>query len=146
MSTAIKLQPPYSDLWRKGYLNTNSEGRKTLTLFNSHTDRSSTQYARYLMAVKLGRFLSDTEEVDHIDEDKSNDDLSNLRIISPLAHRQKNTVYLRGNCYVCGKEIIKAKGQLRPKAKHALLEAGLLTCSRKCGYIKTSETLRNKHE
>lgn len=82
MKTTIKLEAPYSDDWKKGYLLTNRENRKTVILYNSKEDRSSTQYARYLMAVKLGRYLTKDETVDHIDEDKTNDDINNLQIIS----------------------------------------------------------------
>ena len=146
MSTEIELQPPYSGLWRKGYLATNPEGRRTLTLYNSHTDRSSTQYARYLIACKLGRFLTKDEEVDHIDEDKTNDDLPNLRVLTKQEHRLKNVVYLSGYCYICGCEIVKKKSSLRPKFKHALLKEGLLTCSRACGYQKAKETVRNNEQ
>ena len=82
MSTLIDLEYPYNEIWKKGYLNTNKENRKTLTLYNSHGDRSSTQYARYLLAVSLGRFLTEQEHVDHIDNDKTNDSLENLRVVS----------------------------------------------------------------
>lgn len=40
-------------------------------------------YSRYLMCVKEGRILSKNEEVDHIDNNKTNDDPSNLQIITP---------------------------------------------------------------
>ena len=72
MSTRIELEYPYNERWRKGYIVTNPEGRKTLILFNNKDDRSSTQYARYLLAVKLGRFLAPEETVDHIDGNKNN--------------------------------------------------------------------------
>ena len=88
-NTLIQLQYPYSNKWKKGYLNTNPEGRKTLSLYNSRTDRSSTQYARYLLAVKIGRFLTRKEQADHKDEDKANDNLSNLQILSVLENNRK---------------------------------------------------------
>ena len=78
----IKLEYPYSEIWKKGYIVVNPEGRRTLILFNSSDDRTSTQYARYLLAVKLGRFLNDDEQVDHKDNDKTNDALGNLQILS----------------------------------------------------------------
>lgn len=96
------------------------------------------------MSVKLGRFLTDNEEVDHIDEDKTNDSLSNLQVLSKKEHRQKSVIYLKGSCYICGSEIVRTKSQLRPKIKQEKLLKGTLTCSRKCGRKKASETLRNK--
>lgn len=144
MKTKIELLPPYSNDWKKGYLNINSEGRKTVTLFNSNADRSSTSYARYLMSVELGRYLTSDEEVDHIDEDKSNDDISNLQILTKKQHKNKNVILIEGFCYVCGDKIVKRKSDLRPKSKHTDLKNNLLCCSRECGYIKARETYKNR--
>lgn len=134
MSTKIKLEFPYSELWKFGYLNTNSENRKTLTLYNSQNDRSSCQYARYLISVKLGRFLNEDEEVDHIDNDKTNDDLSNLQVLSRQENREKQ-IKLKGRtmiefeCPIC--EVVTSKERrftpiINPSKR-------VLTCSRKCG-------------
>ena len=82
MSTKIELDYPYNERWKSGYVVTNKENRKTVILVNNKNDRSSTQYARYLMAVELGRFLTEHETVDHIDNDKTNDSLDNLQILS----------------------------------------------------------------
>lgn len=142
--TTIQLEYPYSKKWRKGYLNINKDNRRTLTLFNSGKDRSSVQYARYLLAIKLGRFLSDNEEADHIDGDKTNDCVTNLQVLTKKDHRAKGVVHLKGNCYVCGVEFTRTKTQLRPKIKQTLIVEGKLTCSRKCGYKKAAETLKNK--
>ena len=49
--------------------------------------RKTISYARYLMSVKEGRILSKDEQVDHIDNDKSNDDINNLQILS---YRENN--------------------------------------------------------
>lgn len=144
MSTKIDLCFPYSEDWRYGYVVTNKENRKTLILYNSPKDRSSTQYARYLMAVESGRYLEDKEEVDHIDEDKTNDDISNLRVISSEEHRRKNIVYLEGYCNICGQLIRRTKSELRPKEKHKKLAEGNLCCSRICGYKKAKLTVKSK--
>lgn len=74
----IDLKYPYSEKWKFGYIVTNSENRKTLILYNNCSDRTSTQYARYLLTIKLKRFLTEEETVDHIDGDKINDSLNNL--------------------------------------------------------------------
>ena len=88
--TKITLEEPYASVWRRGYLVTNSENRRTLILYNSSTDRSSCQYARYLLAVKIGRFLTAAEEADHIDGDKTNDSVANLQVLSKAANIRKS--------------------------------------------------------
>jgi hypothetical protein len=91
------LEYPYSEDWNKGYLVINPEGRRTVILFNTHADRSSTQYARYLLAVKEGRYLTTDEEADHRDDDKTNDDLRNLRIVTPEQNKLKRDNLLMNN-------------------------------------------------
>jgi len=129
--TKIKLEEPYTSKWKYGYLNINSEGRRILALYNSHTDRSSTQYARYLVAVKLGRFLNTKEHVDHIDNDKTNDDISNLQILSLHENNIKThklpDVELK--CPMCNKEFTRTKTQLRGR----LHKLDKICCSRSCG-------------
>lgn len=85
----IQLELPYKDDWKFGYLVTNPEKRKTIILFNNNKQRSSVSYARYLMACKLKRYLSPEEQVDHIDNDKTNDTLSNLQILTGTENIRK---------------------------------------------------------
>ena len=130
--TLIKLEYPYSARWEKGYLNVNSEGRKTLTLYNSHSDRSSTQYARYLMAVYIGRFLTKDEHVDHIDGDKTNDNLENLQILSPTENNRKTHCKppIVCCCPVCKRIFTSTKRQLWGKSPTTKC------CSRSCASKK----------
>ncbi len=128
----IQLEFPYSEKWRSGYIVTNSEQRKTVILFNSKHDRSSVSYARYLMAVHMGRFLSENEHVDHIDDDKTNDVISNLQILSQAANNKKastglTTVIL--SCECCGKSFVREKRQMYSARKTTC-------CSRKCAANK----------
>ena len=111
----IQLDPPYSAVWKRGWLCRGSNGRRNVLLFNSKKERMTTTYARYLMAVKLGRFLTDKEQVDHIDGDKTNDAIENLQILSEAEniakywearsrsrHGKTSTPYKRGcRCAAC---------------------------------------------
>ena len=45
-------------------------------------ERFTITYAKYLMSVKLGRRLDACEQVDHIDDNKLNDAIENLQILS----------------------------------------------------------------
>lgn len=133
MSTKIALETPYKEVWKSGYVVTNKEGRKTLILVNNNQNRSSTQYARYLISVSLKRFLTKEETVDHIDEDKNNDDLSNLQILSRSENntKSKKLPNVKLCCPVCSKKFEKTRTQLRGKKERA--EKNLIACSRKCG-------------
>lgn len=91
----IKLEFPYNERWKSGYLVTNREERKTLILFNDQTDRSSTQYARYLLAISLGRYLTGDETVDHIDGNRKNDNIDNLQILSKSENVRKSLKGIR---------------------------------------------------
>lgn len=133
----IKLEYPYNTRWKYGYLATNKEGRPTLTLYNNSKDRSATQYARYLLSVKLGRFLTKNETVDHIDGDKTNNALSNLQILSSAdntrkSHKKEDYVLI---CPVCKKAFVRKRTQVSGKQKKIKIKNGELCCSRHCGGI-----------
>lgn len=86
----IELEEPYKSDWKHGYIVTNRENRKHVILYNSPKDRSTVSYARYLMACSLGKYIDDGFEVDHIDNDKTNDVLSNLQILSKKENLNKS--------------------------------------------------------
>ena len=85
----IELQSPYKELYKRGYLRQDKQGRRRVDLVNSEQDRTTVSYARYLVSVKEGRLLLPDEEVDHIDNDGSNDDIHNLQILSKEEHKAK---------------------------------------------------------
>lgn len=127
----IELQYPYTEDWKYGYLQINPEGRRTVILYSSRNKRSSTQYARYLLAVKEGRYLTEWEEADHIDEDFTNDDISNLQILSIDDHRSKSIKngakksYIEFTCVCCGHLFLRRKHQVTKATKY---------CSRECSW------------
>lgn len=96
----IELQPPFSGTWTKGYVISNSENRKYVCLVNSLDGRTTISYARYLMCVHLGYTLSPDLEVDHIDDDKSNDAITNLQILT----KEQNLLKQHYN-YVMNKQV-----------------------------------------
>lgn len=131
-STKIDLEYPYNTKWKYGYLNINSEGRRTLTLYNSPSDRSSTQYARYLLAVSLGRFLTKDEHVDHIDNDKTNDSIENIRVVSLQENNTKESkrrgiILIKIICPVCKTTFSRRKGLTQMVNSHK----GKITCCSK---------------
>lgn len=61
---------------------TRKDNRKHFVVFYSDGTRGSKSYSKWLLEQKIGRLLEQWETTDHIDEDKTNDDLDNLQILS----------------------------------------------------------------
>lgn len=135
----IKLEYPFNSKWGKGYLVTNTENRKNVILYNNPRDRTTISYARYLMSVNLKRFLKKEEQVDHIDEDKTNDVLDNLQILS-IAENNKKHIKIKEktqqqveiSCPVCKNRFIKRRGATQLVQS---LFGKISCCSRKCSDI-----------
>lgn len=93
----IILETPYKELYRKGYVRINPDGRKVVDLFNSNEDRTTITYARYVLCVDQGCLLPDGYEVDHKDEDKTNDAVSNLQLLTEKENVLKYIEHYRNN-------------------------------------------------
>lgn len=91
------LEFPFSgykgyDVWHK------KEGRWYVCLVpipGTALKRTTITKAKYLMSLKYGRILTKDEEVDHIDGDKLNDDISNLQVLTIKEHKEKSANELR---------------------------------------------------
>lgn len=141
----IELESPYREIFRRGNVRIGNEKRRIVDLIRLDGTQTSTSYARYLVTVKLGKFLPDGYEVDHIDEDPLNDSLDNLQVLSKDEHIAKTIankdpapiVVLK--CPVCliDFEFLLRNLETRPNP----------CCSRICGGIKshiTSAEMGNK--
>lgn len=100
--------------------------------------RTTVSYARYLMSISLGRILDKEEHVDHIDEDKANDNIDNLQLLSlkdnivkhmTLKDKFSNDVELV--CPVCGITFYRPPRNVN----HKISKGKVITCSRKCGGV-----------
>lgn len=86
----IELQEPFKSNWKKGYLRySNKDRRGRVDLYNTNSDRTTISYARYLKSVELGYVVPEGYEVDHKDNDKTNDDINNLQILTEEDNRLK---------------------------------------------------------
>lgn len=126
----IELKGPYSKLYKFAYVRVCSDNRKRVDLFNSNSDRTTITYAKYLVSVELDRIIDKSEEVDHIDGDKTNDSIENLQVISKHEHRKKTAYereprkFLIVSCAYCNVEFKKWANQVQGKKN--------LFCSRSC--------------
>ncbi len=89
MSTLMELEEPFRTKWRKGYLQTHPNGRNYICLYNSVSDRSLISYARYLLSVKEGHFLSKEVEADHINGVSNDDRFQNLQPLPAFQNKTK---------------------------------------------------------
>lgn len=133
--TKIVLEEPFSNDWETGYLNINREGRRMVYLYNSHDkSRTTLSFARYILSCHLNRYLLQSEHVDHKDEDKTNDDIQNLQIISQ-AENSRKYAKLNGKkmakirCPNCHKIFSRRTGNTQAVES---LKGKITCCDRKC--------------
>lgn len=134
MSNRFDLEYPYTTKWSKGYTVVNGENRKHVLLIADDGSRTSTPYSRYLVCVHLGRFLEQDEQVDHIDDDKTNDVIENLQVLS-VSENNRKEAKRRGRlmaeikCPQCSKVFIRRKGYTQAVPA---LKGKVTCCSKEC--------------
>lgn len=110
------------------------QGRSVFTLgFKTGMPRRTTVLAaRLLLEIKIGRRLTATETVDHIDGDKTNDTFDNLQILTRRDNAAKSVlrkVSETVNCIICGTAFTPSTWQ--KSRNKGILGAGPF-CGRKC--------------
>ena len=145
----IDLEEPFKSIWNNGYIVINPENRRNVILFNSRNDRTTISYARYLMSVHLGYIVPDEYEVDHRDDDKTNDDINNLQLLTKEQNKLKQqyyfTMYEQEHCgFTC--PICECHFLMEKRQSHQYIKNNKNpTCgSRVCVSTQKSITLRNK--
>lgn len=114
------------------------DGRQRCVLYFEDGKTSSKSYSRLLMEEKLGRLLLDGEEVDHKDDNNTNDDINNLQILTKLDNIAKHYVnkimdnieFYPFECVWCLTHFILDKSTLTNRIKQTKI--GLAFCCRKC--------------
>ena len=133
MSTKFDLEYPYNTKWKHGYIVTNGENRKHVCLVGGK-ERSTTSLARYMVSTALGRFLEEWEHVDHIDHDKTNDELENLQILTVYENNRKESerkgrLVSEIECPNCKEIFIRRKGLTQAVKCN---EGKVTCCSHEC--------------
>lgn len=135
----IDLEYPYTEQFKSGAINQVSDGRRYMTLTRFDGSQYTTSYARYLMSVHLGYFISSEYEVDHIDDDKANDCISNYQLLTPEENLRKYHEYCRRNgiweyitliCSNCNKEYTLSIGNHNRRVETN--QSGNYFCSSEC--------------
>lgn len=134
----LELYPGYSRV-SKPYVG--RDNRKRCSLSGSGLKSKTSQYARLLLEVKIGRRLKGDETVDHIDEDKTNDNLDNLQVLSRSENIRKSQSFRPeekyfGFCPVCSNGFSKAMRNVRSNKKQG--REGPF-CSRNCAGVRNQQ-------
>lgn len=107
---------------------------RQIVIIKDDSGKSRTvSYPKYILEQHLGRQLDpSTETVDHWDSDKSNNDISNLRIVPRAEHSADDTrrvKLVKLKCSECDKEFERSPRLIRDKAKKKTRGA---FCGRSC--------------
>ena len=124
--------PPFQDFRVRGpYMNPNRGKPRRIVFLAGNGRKTSMSYARYLVCVREGRWLGREEQVDHIDNDRLNDSLDNLQILSPAANNAKGRPprkMVELTCPSCGSSFSRERRQT-----HLVKGGNPTCCSRSCG-------------
>jgi len=137
-----KAEYPFDKYWiYKVFHRKENRWQANLILIDNISIRTTISYARYLMSVKLGRFLEKSEQVDHIDNDCTNDSINNLQILSQNENLSKqvesywknsgNQKYTKLLCANCNNEFEILTRNFKFKSKSGQEK---FYCCRKCSY------------
>lgn len=142
----LELQEPFKSRWRKGYIRTSSiDGRTRVDLYNTEENRTTISFARYLISIHVGRELDEQEEVDHINNDKTDDRLDNLQLLSKEKHMLK-TISTRAGRKYCSIKCPHCRSVFTRPHNYTMgckNRGKLKFCSRSCG-VSFSKRNENK--
>src|SRR5712691_11383230 len=79
-----------------------ADGRRHVIWYDTETGKRTTQsYSRLLMEPHLGRKLLECEQVDHINEDGSDDRIENYQLMSQIENIRKSAKQPEYGWFVC---------------------------------------------
>ena len=109
------------------------DGRQIVIIKNDDGSYRTVSYPKYLVEKNLGRPLHpDEETVDHIDSNKDNNNLDNLRIVPRQQHSGDDTRRVKlvsFDCAMCNQKFERSPRLVRDKSKKG--RSGPF-CSRQC--------------
>lgn len=130
----------YKAEYKSAYLVSHEKGdkRKRVYLIGFDGSRKGMLYARYVWEKHNNRMLPDGFTIDHIDEDKTNDSIENLQILSLSDNMMKNIDFRtkKGKLHVVLKMVCPICGVTFDFPKRNLSTHPNPCCSRSCGAKK----------
>ena len=138
----------YKSKYKSAYLVLHEKGdkRKRVYLVGFDGKRKGMLYARYIWEMHNNRELPEGFTIDHIDEDKTNDSIENLQVLSLNDNMRKNGetrtkkgelhITIKVVCPICGKEFNYLKRNISSHPNPC--------CSRSCGYKKGVKTKQER--
>lgn len=132
------LSKIYKDAIIYGPYFNKSTGRWIVEI-DTNNQKERINYARFKIQEYLGRLLTTLEEVDHKDENKTNDDISNLQILSKeenvIKTHQIYTQNIIEVCFKCDRKFVMTPLQQKNRKKNENKGNNGPFCSRKCASI-----------
>ena len=108
-------------------------GRKIIIVIDSDGKRSTVSYPKWIMEQHLGRKLdSNLETIDHINTDKNDNRIENLRIMPRDQHSAEDAIRVRPitiTCVQCGKVFERSPRLVKNKSNHGKVSS---FCSKEC--------------
>lgn len=131
------MTSPYSDCKIYGPFTRKEDDRLQITCRCSDGTRKTVSYPKYLMEIKLGRYLIDDEEVHHKDFNPQNNDINNLEVISRLLHSEIHAALIRYKpitivCIWCGESKELTYMQTRYHFSNRRRKRNGPFCSKRC--------------
>lgn len=138
----------YKAKYKAAYLvsHENGDKRKRVYIIGFDGSRKGMLYARYVWEAHNNKPLPEGFTIDHIDEDKTNDALENLQLLSNGDNIRKNveTRTKRGELNVMLKLVCPICGVTFDFPKRNLATHPNPCCSRTCGYKKAQITVQQR--
>lgn len=110
------------------------DGRLRIIGVDENGNKHTISYPKFLMENHLNRYLEKDEQIDHIDGNPLNNDISNLQILKLGEHQKLDALRVKNvkvRCAYCGKEFIIKGSNLCLRNRKDRLQTGYF-CSREC--------------
>lgn len=77
------------------------DGRQHMVIKDGNSKKTTVSYPKYLTEKRLGRYLTEDETIDHIDNDFNNNSPENIRILSRKRHGEEDAIRLKPMLFLC---------------------------------------------